>query len=104
MNRIVFAGLWLVVAPCLSAQQNHSQPTPVFPADSVNPRQLIAWTWMQDPKPVPQPLPAEKDDGVASERGQNGAEPQGPQRAQTPAGASVKDADPQHADGQAPRH
>jgi hypothetical protein len=39
-----------------SAQEVQSRPTPAIPFEILGP-QLIAWSQMQKPQPIPQPLP-----------------------------------------------
>lgn len=46
----------LVTAPLIFAQDVQSQPSPALPANILGP-QLIVWSQMQKPQPVPQPLP-----------------------------------------------
>jgi hypothetical protein len=42
--------------PLMLAQDLQSRPSPTLPSDVVGP-QLIAWSQLQKPQPVPQPLP-----------------------------------------------
>ena len=67
MNRktSVFGGLLLaVVAPLVLGQEPQSPQTPPAPEDFLAAStELIAWTYLQKPKPVPEPLPP-PDKGV----------------------------------------
>lgn len=49
----LFTGTLLVVAPFLSGQEPHNQARPGSPEDTLSERQLIVWTWMQQPQPLP---------------------------------------------------
>lgn len=51
----LFAGLLLGVTPFLLGQEPNSQPIPT--EDALAGRQLVAWSRLQRPQPVPQPLP-----------------------------------------------
>ena len=59
MNRRMstFAGTVLFLAPFMMGQQAENQSQPGFREDTLSARQLIAWTWMQQPKPLPEALP-----------------------------------------------
>lgn len=59
MNRTMsmFGGALLFLAPFLVGQNQQTQWRPSFREDSLSARQLIAWTWMQQPQPLPQNLP-----------------------------------------------
>jgi hypothetical protein len=46
----------LVTGPLMFAQDPQTQPSPALPPDVLGP-QLIAWSQLQKPQPVPQPLP-----------------------------------------------
>ena len=46
----------LLTAPLMFAQTPQSQPRPGLPSDILGP-QLIAWSQLQQPQPVAQPLP-----------------------------------------------
>jgi hypothetical protein len=46
----------LATAPLMFAQDPQIQPSPALPPDVLGP-QLIAWSQLQKPQPVPQPLP-----------------------------------------------
>jgi hypothetical protein len=89
----------LGTVPLLCAQNFRSQPNPTPPSDILGP-QLIAWSQMQKPEPVPQPLPppdkpiqqppqATDQQPVPPSKSQ--AQPQ-PPAAQTFTGTVVKDA------------
>jgi hypothetical protein len=49
----------LVTLPLVFAQDPQTQPGPALPSDILGP-QLIAWSQLQKPQPVPQPLPQEQ--------------------------------------------
>jgi hypothetical protein len=78
-----------------SAQDSRTQPNPVLPPDILGP-QLIAWSQLQKPEPVPQPLPppdrpVQQPDQHAEQQPANPqAQPQ-PPAAQTFTGTIVKD-------------
>jgi hypothetical protein len=98
MNRRtgVLAGLLLMVAPFLFGQEPQNQTNPRFPEDVLSYQQLVAWSWMQKPQPMPQPLPP-ADKGVPQPYPQTTqpANPQAQQEAprQTFTGKIVKDGD-----------
>jgi hypothetical protein len=97
MNRrtTIFAGAVLAFTPFLMGQEAQNQGRPGFPADVITPRELIAWTWMQQPRPVPQPLPP-PDKPVPPADPQQPPNPQAPSQevqTQTFAGKIVKDGD-----------
>ena len=73
--------------PAMLAQDIKSQPSPVLPSDILGP-QLIAWSQMQKPQPIPQPM-------TSPGRPSQQAEQQPPQppspAAQTFTGTIVKD-------------
>jgi hypothetical protein len=75
------------------AQGVQSQPSPVLPSDILGP-QLIAWSQLQKPQPVPQPLlPPERPISQAAQQVQPAnpsAQPQ-PPAAQAFTGTIVKD-------------
>ena len=52
---ILAAGLGLAAAPVLLAQQ---ATTPPVPEDALSPRELIAWSSLQIPRPAQQQIPA----------------------------------------------
>lgn len=56
----IFAGTLLVLTPFLAGQDQQIQSSRRFPADDLAPGQLIAWTWMQRPQPMPQ-VPSQTD-------------------------------------------
>jgi hypothetical protein len=56
----IFAGTLLVLTLSLTGQDQKIQSSRRFPADDPAPGQLIAWTWMQQPQPMPQ-LPRQAD-------------------------------------------
>lgn len=71
----------------LSAQDIKSQPSPVLPSDILGP-QLIAWSQMQKPQPIPQPMPSPGRPSQQAE--QQPPQPPSP-AAQTFTGTIVKD-------------
>jgi hypothetical protein len=53
-----WVGVLLLFAPLLIAQEpQKTSPSAgsAFPADVIPAQQLIAWSWMQQPQPTPQP-------------------------------------------------
>jgi hypothetical protein len=66
--------------PLMLAQDLHSQPNPVLPSDILGP-QLIAWSQLQKPQPVPQPLPP-PDRPIQQQPDQEGQQPANPQAQQ----------------------
>jgi hypothetical protein len=64
-------GLISAFVPLISAQGVQSRPSPILPPDVVGP-QLIAWSQVQKPQPVPQPLP--NSDRPRTEREQHPAQ------------------------------
>jgi hypothetical protein len=90
----LFVGLLLLLTPCLLGQDVQRQPNPQVPEDALAPRQLIAWTRLQQPKPVPEPLPP-PDKGVPQPDPQTTPPPHQNQEktpTQTFTGKIVKDA------------
>jgi hypothetical protein len=59
MNRktSVFAGMLLGLAPLLLGQEVENGLAPRSAEDLLRSQQLVAWSWLQSPRPVPQPLP-----------------------------------------------
>ena len=53
-------GLLLILAGCMFAQGVQSEPAPALPSSVLGP-DLIAWSQMQTPRPVPQPLPPDQN-------------------------------------------
>jgi hypothetical protein len=54
----------LFLTPVLMAQQGNQAskaPNSAFPADVIPAQQLIEWSWMQDPRPIPQTAPSATD-------------------------------------------
>jgi hypothetical protein len=82
--------------PFMCTQDLRSQPSPVPPSGILGP-QLIAWSQLQKPEPVPQPLPppdraAQQPDQPATQQPPQPANPQAqPPAAQTFTGTIVKD-------------
>ncbi len=82
--------------PFMRTQDQRSQPDPVLPSGILGP-QLIAWSQVQKPEPVPQPLPppdraAQQPDQPAHPQPPQSANPQAqPPAAQTFTGTIVKD-------------
>jgi hypothetical protein len=66
MNRtlipIVFLALLLSLAltSTLAAQEPKTTPNSASAPDALGPQQLIAWSWMQRPQPMPQPVPPDE--------------------------------------------
>ena len=52
-------GLLAVISSHAIAQDNQNRPSPVEPTTIPGP-QLIAWSEMQKPQPIPQPVPTPK--------------------------------------------
>jgi hypothetical protein len=98
MNRrtSLFAAAVLAFTPFLMAQDAQHQGNSSVPADVIAPRELIAWTWMQQPRPVPQPLPPPDKPVPPADPQQQPPNPQAPQRevqTQTFTGKIVMDGD-----------
>jgi hypothetical protein len=75
------------------AQSVQSQPSPVLPSDTLGP-QLIAWSQVQKPQPVPQPLPSPERPIPQTDQQAQPANPPAqsqPPAAQTFTGTIVKD-------------
>ena len=74
MNRktTLLAGFFVVLTPFVFGQEAHDQLASRSPEDVLASQQLIAWSWLQKPRPVPQPLPP-PDKGVPQ------SDPQTPQ-------------------------
>jgi hypothetical protein len=58
----MFALVLSALTPLLAGQQARNPANPdfsgsSFSTDALAPQQLIAWTWMQSPQPMPQPVP-----------------------------------------------
>jgi len=92
----LLATLWFVwaIGPCMFAQDLQTQPSPALPSDILGP-QLIAWSQLQKPQPVPQPLPPpdrpiQQPDRQAAQGANPPAQQQQP-AAQTFTGTIVKD-------------
>jgi hypothetical protein len=86
---------WLFLPGFVSlmiAQGVPSQPSPVLPSDVLGP-QLIAWSQLQKPQPVPQPLPPPERPSQTAQQAQPANPPAQPQppAAQTFTGTIVKD-------------
>ncbi len=91
---LVFA---LGTVPLMCAQDSRSQPSPELPSEILGP-QLIAWSPLQKPEPVPQPLPPPdrpvQQRDLTDEQPVQPANPQAqpqPPAAQTFTGTIVKD-------------
>jgi Protein of unknown function (DUF5818) len=72
----------LVLTPLLTAQEQIQSNRP-SPDDSAAARQLVAWSWMQKPQPMPQPLPPPDNLPPAQKLSRSGnpqAHPQGATR------------------------
>ena len=76
MNRktTLLAGFLVGLTPLVFGQETQSRLTPIPAEDVLASQQLIAWSWLQKPRPVPQPLPP-PDKGVPQ------SDPQSPQPA-----------------------
>ena len=82
-----------VTIPLALAQDLRSQPSPVLPSDILGP-QLIAWSQLQKPQPVPQPLPDRPMQPQPDQQPAQSANPPAPSQppaAQTFTGTIVKD-------------
>jgi hypothetical protein len=93
MAGLFMAGLLLPVS--VAAQQPRAQPSPELPASVLGP-QLIVWSQLQQPTPVPQPLPGSNQPAVQVPVRRSGKEPATPQAQtqssmQTFTGTIVKD-------------
>jgi hypothetical protein len=53
----LFASLLVMLPPFACAQQSLESKAPAVPEDSLRSQQLIAWSHLQKPRPIPQPLP-----------------------------------------------
>ena len=60
---------FLAVCPLVSSQELQSQPSPLLPSEILGP-QLIAWSQLQKPQPVQQPLPQSAAQKAAEQTGQ----------------------------------
>lgn len=93
----LFAALIFLAAslPLTFAQDRQSQPNPGLPSDILGP-QLIAWSQLQKPQPVPQPLLLPNRPVHYSDQGQPAPSADPPAQTQPPAaqiftGTIVKD-------------
>jgi hypothetical protein len=100
MNRrtSLFAGAVLALTPFLVGQEAQNQANPLLPAEVIAPRDLMAWSWMQQPRPVPQPLPPPDKPVPQADPQQQPPSPQTPRQesptqTQTFTGKIVKDGD-----------
>lgn len=59
-SMLLTTGLLLILASPLFSQGIQSEPAPALPSGVLGP-DLIAWTHMQTPRPVPQPLPPDQN-------------------------------------------
>lgn len=84
----VLAASLFVFSPLLVAQQAVQQPDPQLPATVLGP-QLVVWSDLQKPRPVPEPLPPPKPDPPAQTQPPQSAGPQQPS-SQAFAGTIVK--------------
>ncbi len=97
MNRktSLFAGMLLGLTPFLLGQEAQNVASRSA-EDIAGSQQLVAWSWLQNPRPVPQPLPP-PDKGVpqSDPQAQQPVPPQAQQPAQTQnfAGKIVNDGD-----------
>ena len=77
--------------PALLAQDLKSQPTPILPSEILGP-QLVAWSQMQKPQPIPQPMPSPGRPSQQAEQQPAQSTPVQPSpAAQTFTGTIVKD-------------
>jgi hypothetical protein len=53
---ILIIGFFTAIASPVFAQDNQNRPSPVQPSSILGP-QLIVWSEMQKPEPIPQPVP-----------------------------------------------
>jgi hypothetical protein len=74
--------------PVMFSQDLQGSPSPVLPSEILGP-QLIAWSQVQKPQPVTEPLPS-SDRAAQSEEAQE-PPPQQPAAAQTLTGTIIKD-------------
>lgn len=92
----ILLGALLAAAPFVAAQELQGPSAPTSPEDSLRTQELIAWSSMQEPKPVPQPLPP-PDKAVPQPDPQQKAEPapadESPAQVQSFTGKIVKDGD-----------
>lgn len=63
---LVTAGVLLILAGSMFAQGVQSEPAPALPSSVLGP-DLIAWSQMQTPRPVPQPLPPDQNPGASQQ-------------------------------------
>jgi hypothetical protein len=59
-SMLLTTGLLLILAGSMFAQGVQSEPAPTLPSSVLGP-DLIAWSQMQTPRPVPQPLPPDQN-------------------------------------------
>lgn len=59
-SMLVTTGLLLILAGSMFAQSVQSEPAPALPSSVLGP-DLIAWSQMQTPHPMPQPLPPDQN-------------------------------------------
>jgi hypothetical protein len=88
----VLALVFATATPLMFSQAKEKNPSPVTPSEFLGP-QLIAWSQVQKPQPVAEPLP--QSDRVAQQAGQSSEKaPEPPQQqpgAHTLTGTIVKD-------------
>lgn len=80
----------LALSPLVSAQDLLKQPSPALPADIVGPP-LVAWSVLQKPHPIPEPLPPPDNRGDQSQAAQPAASQAQPPSAQSFTGTIAKD-------------
>jgi hypothetical protein len=94
MNRtlipIVFLALSLSLAlpPIVAGEEPQTAVNSASAPDALAPQQLIAWSWMQKPQPMPQPLPP---DEAVPQPGQQAPEREGPRAPLAPARSAAPD-------------
>lgn len=80
----------VALSPLVGAQDALKQPSPALPAEILGPP-LVAWSVLQKPQPIPEPLPPPDNRGGQSQTGQPAdSQPQQPS-AQTFTGTIAKD-------------
>ena len=93
MKRESYLAAWLLMAlvPASLAQDLQSQPSPVPPSDILGPR-LIAWSQLQKPQPVSEPVASEPIAAEPARQSEQSAQSQQqPPAMQTLIGTVVKD-------------
>jgi Protein of unknown function (DUF5818) len=86
-NSVAALVFFFVTAPLMVSQDLQGKPGPMLPSEILGP-QLIAWSQVQKPQPVTEPLPS-SDRAAQSEEAQE--PPQQQPAAQTLTGTIIKD-------------